>query len=173
MNRSQQVLLVVDVQNGFVNSNTRHIIAHIKTLVRQWQSENRGPVVYSQFINLEKSPWQRLLGSTSLQSEPDTALHPDLPVENAHVFKKSTYSAWSAEVEQLCMGHGIDSVVLCGIDTDQCVLETAIDIFEANLRPILLTDCCASSAGAKYHKAGLLLLERLIGKDQVLSSSSF
>ena len=33
--------------------------------------------------------------------------------------------------------------------------------------PIVLEDLCASAAGPQYHEAGLFLLRRLIGNEQV------
>lgn len=167
------MLLVVDVQNGFINEHTKHVVPHISSLVTKWHEQRRGPSVLSRFINLENSPWVRLLGWTNLQNEPETALHPAIPIGDAHVFKKSTYSAWSPDVNQLCQGSDIQEVILCGIDTDQCVLETAIDIFEANFRPVLLKDFCASSRGPKFHDAAVLLLEGLIGNNQIMTGKDF
>ncbi len=162
-----RLLLVVDVQNGFINDNTKHVVKPIAGLVKKWHQQKLGPVVFSRFINLPGSPWERLLGWTRLQHEPETALDPTMPTNGCTILKKSTYSAWSPEVQQICGGQGINDVVLCGIDTDQCVLETAIDIFEANLKPMLVKDCCASSAGSDFHEAGLKLLERLVGGEQI------
>lgn len=171
MDVKKSLLLVVDVQNGFINDETKHVVKPIKQLVTKWQQQKRGPIVYSRFINLENSPWQRLLGWTNMQSKPETDLHPDLPINGAHIFKKSTYSAWSPDINQLCQGSSIKEVVLCGIDTDQCVLETAIDIFEANLRPLLLKNYCASSRGSMFHDAAIMLIEGLIGKGQIVEDA--
>jgi nicotinamidase-related amidase len=165
---TNQLLLVVDMQNGFINAQTEHIVEPVKVLVQKWQSQMRGPVIYSRFINLDNSPWEKLMGWHRLKKEPDPALHPALPTNEAEIFKKGTYSAWSKEVQQICDGSGIREIMLCGVDTDQCVLETAIDIFEANLRPVVLADLCASSAGRRFHEAGLLILKRLVGEKQVI-----
>jgi nicotinamidase-related amidase len=167
---SKKLLLVVDVQNGFINQYSGHVVKPIAELAGKWQHEGRGPVIYSRFINLDNSPWEKLMGWRNLRQEPDTALHPDLPTENTEIFKKGTYSAWSREVQQICDGSGIKKVILCGIDTDQCVLETAVDIFEANIVPVVVSDLCASSAGREFHDAGLMLIKRLIGQNQVIGS---
>jgi nicotinamidase-related amidase len=167
---SKKLLLIVDVQNGFINRHTEHIVQPIKQLVEKWQDQKSGPVIYSRFINLDNSPWEKLKDWHELKHEPDTTLYPDLPTDNSEIFKKGTYSAWSKEVQQICDGAAIDKVVLCGIDTDQCVLETSIDIFEANLVPVVVADLCASSAGRDFHEAGLKLIRRLIGEKQVIQS---
>jgi nicotinamidase-related amidase len=166
----KELLLVVDVQNGFINRHSEHVVEPIARLVKDWQATQRGPVIYSRFINLDNSPWEKLMSWDKLKREPGTALHPGLPTEGTDIFKKGTYSAWSKEVQQICDGGDIRRVILCGIDTDQCVMETAIDIFEANLVPVVVKDLCASSAGEEFHQAGLKLINRLIGEKQVVES---
>jgi nicotinamidase-related amidase len=56
-----------------------------------------------------------------------------------------------------------DKVFLVGIDTDMCVLKMAMDFFDIGIEPIILTDCCASTAGLQAHLAGLAVLSRNIG----------
>ncbi len=65
---------------------------------------------------------------------------------------------------------GYETLLLIGIATDGCVLKTAVDAFEQGLTPIVLSDLCASHAGNQVHEAGLLLIGRFIGKDQIISS---
>jgi nicotinamidase-related amidase len=60
MNPKTSLLLVVDVQNGFVTPDTEHVVEPIAKLVKQWQKQ-KGQAVYSRFINLDNSPWERLL----------------------------------------------------------------------------------------------------------------
>jgi nicotinamidase-related amidase len=170
MDISNSLLLIVDVQNGFVvNKATEQIISPINELVGKWKARKL-PIVYSRFINEPGSPWVRFMGFKDLMSQEETKLHDQLINDSGAVYDKTAYSAWSAETEQACKADKCDSVFLCGIDTDQCVLATAIDIFDSGLRPILVTDCCASSAGDKFHEAGLLLLKRLVGQDQMITS---
>ena len=54
-----------------------------------------------------------------------------------------------------------------GIDTDMCVLKVAMDIFDLNIEPIVLVDCRASTSGLQSHLAGLAVLARNIGADQL------
>ncbi len=50
---------------------------------------------------------------------------------------------------------------------DFCVLKVAMDIFDLNIEPIVLVDCCASTSGLQSHLAGLAVLARNIGADQL------
>jgi nicotinamidase-related amidase len=65
----------------------------------------------------------------------------------------------------------ITKVFICGIATESCVMKTAIDLFERNIRPIVIQDACCSHAGEAAHNAGLLIIERNIGKAQITDSS--
>lgn len=164
----KSLLLVVDVQNGFVNDDTKHILEPINTLIRRWRHE-QAPIVFSRFINPESGPWERLMGWDGCRSDPEIRLHPNLEVDGGPIIDKHVYSSWTNEVADYCKKRALDTVLLCGIDTDQCVLATAVDIFQTGLlKPLIVSDCCASSAGDKFHQAGLLLLERLIGKKQIV-----
>jgi nicotinamidase-related amidase len=61
----------------------------------------------------------------------------------------------------------IERVFLVGIDTDMCVLKLAMDFFDMGIEPIVLTDCCASTAGLQAHLAGLAVLSRNIGASRL------
>lgn len=60
-----------------------------------------------------------------------------------------------------------EEVTLVGVDTDACVLATAIDLFEMGIKPIIIEDCVGSSGGEECHEAGMLILKRSIGKEQI------
>ncbi len=167
---SRTLLLIVDVQNGFVNNQTEHVINPINLLIKQWESFNAS-IVFSRFINPENGPWERFRDWHECKSEPDILLHPKLNNGNNLIIEKFTSSAWGDDLVQLCANQKLDMVMLCGIDTNECVLATAIDIFDAGLRPVVVRDACASASGESFHDAALMLLERLIGQDQIIESA--
>ena len=84
------------------------------------------------------------------------------------IIEKHGYSACCPEVLDILRAHDIKEVHLAGVDTDCCVLKTAVDLFEENIRPIVLTEYCASDGGVESQKAGIKVLERLIGTEQLL-----
>lgn len=167
---SQSLLLVVDVQNAFVNEQTQHIIIKINRLLRYWRAE-KGTVVFSRFINIDEGPWERLRGWSECKTAPDILLHAALDSGDDMVIDKHTYSAWGDDLIQLCTAHVLGEVVLCGIDTNECVMATAIDIFDHGFRPIVVSDACASASGEKFHESALLLLEKLLGREQIIASN--
>jgi hypothetical protein len=42
-----------------------------------------------------------------------------------------------------------------------------MDVFDLGIEPVILVDCCASTAGLQAHLAGLAILSRNIGPHQL------
>lgn len=72
-----------------------------------------------------------------------------------------------SELVDYFSNHQIQQVAVVGIDTDMCVLKIAMDLFDQGIEPIVLTDCCASTAGLQAHLAGLAVLSRNIGAQRL------
>lgn len=130
----------------------------------------------SQFTNHPGSQWERLIGWQRLTAEQETAICPELAVfsHRATVYRKRSYSCvvgpFLADLEAASW----TDIVICGVATDGCILATAVDLFEyqsRHLRPIVVTDACASHAGEQVNNAGLLLIERFIGRAQLMTSA--
>ncbi len=105
--------------------------------------------------------WKRL------KSAPETDVIPFVAEKAKEIVQKTTYSACTENVIRLLRDNSITEVYLAGIDTDCCVLTTAIELFDRNIRPIVLAQYCASNGGQKSHNAAITVLERTIGKAQI------
>jgi nicotinamidase-related amidase len=71
-----------------------------------------------------------------------------------HIADKSGYSAMAnPRLRQAAVSHSDDCLILSGVETDVCVLATAIDAVEAGLRVVLATDALASSSDECHAKA--------------------
>ncbi|MER5227502.1 isochorismatase family cysteine hydrolase [Streptomyces flaveus] len=165
-------LFVIDVQNGFTNDHSRHVVPVIADLVEHWEAAG-APVLYSRYFNHPDSSFVRLLGWTALQSAPETDIVPELAdhiTRATRIVDKARYSAFIPDVVSDFQERGWDEVVLCGIATDSCVLKTAADAFEAGLTPWIVTDACASEAGDDVHRAGLTVARRMVGRRQLITA---
>ena len=155
-------LLIIDVQEGFINDATQHIPAVVEAL-----QDNYELVFATRFINATDSPhrkwinWHRFGGEST-----EINLAFDLK-DGAVVIDKYKYTCIDEGFLDKLRANGISEVHVCGIDTDACVLKCAVDLFEANIRPVVISSACASHAGADFHEYGLSILRRLIGKPQV------
>ena len=161
-----EALLVVDVQNGFVNEFTRHIPARIAALIERGE---HGPVLFTRFVNIEGSPFRRFLDWHQCERPPETEFAPEIAgyAVERRVYSKPGYVGISDELGEYLQDQRIGRVAVVGIDTDMCVLKVAMDLFDLNIEPIVLVDCCASTAGLQTHLAGLAVLARNIGAERL------
>jgi len=174
MNERKPVLVVVDVQNGFITEHSQPVVPVIVDLVRRWQAAH-GDVVFTRYLNYVGSPFERLIGWTEMVDGPTTELVTELTPyvgPRTSVIDKYIYTLFTSEGRRLVEERGWTDLYICGIDTDICVLKTAADAFEHNLTPWILKDACASHSGPKAHAAGLFIAGRFIGASQIIKTTS-
>lgn len=172
VNTDRSALIVVDVQNGFVNHHSRHVVPVIRGLVERWAGSGR-PVVFTRYRNYPGSSFERFFGWSRLQGPPETDIVPELADQaaSAHaVLDKAGYTLFTDEADALIDDAGWTDLVFCGIATESCVLKSAADAFERGHAPWILTDASASDAGPAVHDAGLTVARRLIGPRQLITT---
>jgi len=164
------VLVVTDMQNGFVREQSEHVVPIVVDLVRRWQAAG-GETLFTRYFNYPGSPFERFFGWRRLQSSPETDIVSELGpyLNEAIVLDKYIYSPFSQESEDLFKERGWTEFYFCGIATESCVLKGAVDAFERGYTPWLLSDASASHAGSDAHEAGLLVASRFIGPGQVIT----
>jgi nicotinamidase-related amidase len=153
------VLLAIDMQNGFLGEKSLHVVSKVVTLAAECQRRSI-PLVFTRFHNREGSPYESLIGWRRLRCEEETDITEELSSFSAQIIDKDFYSAFTNDFERLQEENGWKTLVLCGVATESCVLKTAVD-------------ACASHAGVDVHNAGLMILERFIGKDQIVTTVEF
>ncbi|MFE0457761.1 isochorismatase family cysteine hydrolase [Kitasatospora sp. NPDC058965] len=168
------VLVIVDVQVGFVRDSSQHVVPAIVHLVEAWQRQG-GATIVATFDNPVGSQYERISGWTKLRSPEEQALAAELvPLARSATQQivKTTSSVFKAPgALELFRTKGWTDVLLCGIDTDSCVYDTAADAYQHGITPWMVVDACASSGGQEYHEAALLLAARNFGRRLQLSSS--
>ncbi|MBA4496328.1 isochorismatase family protein [Paenactinomyces guangxiensis] len=120
------------------------------------------------FINEEGSPYRQYLNWERLSSDLEQELHPQIKPYAKTVFKKGIYTAINDETLLYIKENNISKIFILGIDTDCCVLKTAVDLFEHHLHPIVLSYYSASNGGKESHNAAIKVLERLIGRQNII-----
>ncbi|MDT9683699.1 isochorismatase family cysteine hydrolase [Streptomyces sp. TRM76323] len=170
MDIGSAVLVVIDMQNGFVNHHSRHAVPVVSDLVARWSLAGR-PVVFTRYFNYPGSPYERFFRWHRLQGPPETDIVPELTeaAGRAHaVVDKTGYTLFTPEAAELIRQAGWTDLIFCGIATESCVLKSATDAFEHGYAPWIVTDACASDAGPHVHDAGLVVARRLVGSGQLV-----
>jgi nicotinamidase-related amidase len=165
-------LIVVDVQRGFMNEFTHHIPERIVRLVER---DRCAPLFATRFVNSARSPYRRLLDWHACARPPETDLVPEITEllrahDGSKVFVKRGFTGLPEELADHLKTHRIRQVTVVGIDTDMCVLKIAMDLFDMNVRPTVLIDCCASTAGLLAHLTGLAIISKNVGPQQLHDS---
>ena len=167
--------MVVDVQEGFRNPHSEHVVVNIVRLVDGWVGAGL-PLVFARFFNAPGSPYETISGWTELRTAEEQALVRELqPFASraALIVDKAVSSALTPELTAAAAEHGWHDLVIAGIDTDACVYDTAVSVYhQGDLRPWIVTDACASTGGQEMHEAALMLARRNIGARQLLTVDS-
>ncbi|HEC65566.1 MAG TPA: cysteine hydrolase [bacterium] len=158
-------LLVVDLQRGFISPNTLKVVPRIKELLEKNLFDL---TIFTKFANKENSPFRKILNWDKLKSSEDQELVREVQSFASKVINKTIYSGVNDELLMLLRENKIDMVFIAGIDTDCCVLKTAVDLFEHNIPPFVLVYYAISNGGTKSHKAAITVLERLIGINKLI-----
>jgi len=165
----EKILFIVDMQNGFLNNNSLFLVEKINMLLNSGFFDY---VIASKFVNDSTTMFNKVLHWSGLSSFEQQRLSIDTKKIN-YTFEKSTYSAYNEEIKQLFTNKPFDKTIyLVGVDTDSCVLATAFSLFDNEITPIILKDCCYSTAGAKLHESAISIMQRSFGKENVIDSSS-
>jgi len=101
----------------------------------------------------------------NIEGSPGTQIIPELYREGDYVIdnKKRLDCFYGTDLRQLLDTLGVKSVILMGINTNTCVLNTAFTAFNFDYRVVVLSDCVASMYGEDLHVLGLQNVARCLG----------
>ena len=161
----KKALFVIDTQNYFINDVTKNLPGKIARYIKHHRQEF-AVIVFTNFVNPPASSAYRFLGWKKSRTSPDIDIVPELqPLLKYGVsMSKDVYSALKVpEIKTLLKKKKIQELLLCGLDTDCCILATAYDAFDQGYRVKLLEDLCMSSTGNILHEAALSMFKRTVG----------
>lgn len=114
---------------------------------------------------------KKILKWNKLKNEKEQEIVKDIEKYLDFIIEKDGYSGYTNDMINILKSINnnlSDKVYIVGFDTDGCVLATVFDLFEDGIRPIILADYCASTGGDEYNNAGIKVLQRLIGKNNIV-----
>jgi nicotinamidase-related amidase len=101
----------------------------------------------------------------NIEGSPGTEIIPELFRTGDYVIdnKKRLDCFYGTDLRQLLDALGVKNVVLMGINTNTCVLNTSFTAFNFDYRVVVLSDCVASMYGDDLHVLGLQNVARCLG----------
>lgn len=159
----KKLLIVIDVQQDFINEYTKPFCEKIEKLVKSHEYDD---VIFTKFVNNSESLWYTKLNYKGCMDENGTKIVID--TDGNKVFEKASYTALNDELREYIKDNNIDSIYLCGFETDACVSKTSLDLFENNYDVHVLKDYSMTCEGLDNHNNEIRRLERLIGKNSVI-----
>ncbi len=159
----KSLLLVIDLQNAFINQNTEKVPSKIEETIASNQYDD---VAFTRFVNYEDSLYIKKLNWRGCLSEEDKTIV--INTKDYQVFDKSIYSSVTKELIEYIHKNQITEIHLCGINTDCCVLKTALDLFELGYNVYVLENLCGSTYGMERHNQAIDILKRNIGENYVI-----
>lgn len=159
----KSLLLVIDLQNAFINQNTEKVPSKIEETIASNQYDD---VAFTRFVNYEDSLYIKKLNWRGCLSEEDKTIV--INTKDYQVFDKSIYSSVTKELIEYIHKNQITEIYLCGINTDCCVLKTALDLFELGYNVYVLENLCGSTYGMERHNQAIDILKRNIGENYVI-----
>jgi nicotinamidase-related amidase len=144
----RQALLIIDIQPSF--SPPQWLIDGIQALIGRMPS-----VATVERHDESRTPFQRQLG---WHPAPDD----ESLIAADHVFIKYGYAPSPETIAHL-KSLNLDRVLVCGIQTETCVLAAGFALFDAGLQPTLITDLTAGSSLDRSGKLGISLWQHHFG----------
>ena len=161
-----KILLVVDVQQGYINQHTNHVVKDIEKHIKNFDYDL---VIATRFINKADS-----LHKSELNMQEMTMLSPNAKLAGEIgdladiVIMKSTYTSLTMDVAKLLEKNNVKEVYLAGLNTDRSIMATALELFDKGIKPKVLSQLCGSTAGEMRNKEALDILAHALGDNNIL-----
>ncbi|MBT9258663.1 MAG: cysteine hydrolase [Clostridiales bacterium] len=173
------VLLIVDMQEVYRQA-TPWQIPHLDDIllpIRVLKDRFRGKVLFSRHVHPTSSPkgtWEGYYRKWSFyRDDPHLwAILPELSPPSEAIFDKEGYSAFSsAEFRRWMEREKVSRLVLAGVETDACVLATALDAVDEGIFVTIAEDA-VTSQDLEAHEGALRIYRRLRGQVEVLPAEA-
>lgn len=166
----KNILVVIDVQNGFVGSPEKNAIA--QKIIELTQKHIFDRVVCVKFVNRDDGVFPKYHRFYDMHKGKEIELVDELTADL--VINRSIYTCVTDEfiekVTKINDGDKIQELFLCGIGTDTSILKSALDLFERDIKPLVLTQyCIPQDNSAITQMKGVTFVSRMVSDKCIIS----
>jgi nicotinamidase-related amidase len=177
---NKNALLIIDMQqeDGFVLEHFDTVVANTSALL-ETARHRRVPVLYTRHINQadgsdmprgepragDGGPSSYRAGTRQVEILESLAPRSDEPVMD-----KGRYSAFhQTDLDARLKALEVDTLIICGVLTDVCVLSSVFDAFALGYHIRLVNDACTTTTLAGHYSA-LLIMANWVYSLEILTS---
>lgn len=158
MDQSSIAVLIVDMINDYISPDgklfsegTRNVISHVESLI-EFARESNIPVYFvnSNLVS-ENQPMARKWGLHAEKGTWGAQIVDELTVpEDATIVKKPGYDGfYGTDLDQQLRSENIDTIIVAGVDTHVCVLQTAAGAFNHGYTVLGIPECMTTQDDMK------------------------
>lgn len=164
----KRALVIIDMQYGFVNDDTRGLVDKIKKYVKENTFDE---IVCTAYENNENTACYKFEGwKKCMTGSHEARVVKELQGLSSKVFIKHKYSCWNEEFKQWVKDNKIDILYFVGVNTGCCVLHSAFDAYNDLQDCRVVEDLCKSTSGAVSHNMAISILKECITRERVIRS---
>ena len=164
------LLLIIDMQNGFINNFTAGLVGKIL----EFHSRVNANVITAgtRYVNHKHTACYMFEEWKScMEGSEEAETVPALRGCMMRVFDKDKYSCWNEELKTFVREHESRKIYFAGVNTGCCVLNSALDCYNDLVDCAVIEDLCGSTSGTEEHEAALTVLRSCITPGRVITSS--
>ena len=177
--KDKTALLIIDMQKAFVEPGAAHCIAGAKATVpavskaagmarsagipvfwiKRRYRKNGSDVEFTRYDSWLKGGRTMAPGSTGRNSE-ELAEGLEMMEDDYEIIKPRWSGFFQTELDMVLRRLGINTIILAGTTTPNCIRTTCYDGIALDYRTIILKDCCSSQT-AEIQEANLKDMEAI------------
>lgn len=152
-------LIIVDIQPHFLNDANKWILPNVEKLLRE---QSYDMYIEATFHADPGSIWDKQTEWTFPYEETVPEIKALIPRDAVQVIKttKSVFGG-DKDVKKILQENNIEEVHIIGLDTNDCVMATAFDSFDAEFFTYVIEECTESSNGSHLREAALEILRNV------------
>lgn len=159
MTTRKKALIIVDVQTGFLTDENKWIIPNVQKLLREAKYDL---YVEATFHADKDSLWDKQTNWTFPYEPTIQEIKALLPKNTVEIIKttKSVFGG-DRDVTEILKENNIEEAHIVGLDTNDCVMATAFDAFDAGFFTYVIEECTESSSGSRLRDMALEILRNV------------
>lgn len=144
----RKLLLIIDVQNGFVNKQNEWLPAKLAAYIR---ASDYTDVFAISYVNAEGTACYKRLGWRNCMTKEEQAICPELDGLYSKVYTRSTYNSLTMSLGGAIAHGNYDQIDVVGMSATRGVLATAYELFDMGYNVYVIPALCADATEQIFH----------------------